>query len=46
MELLKETRKKLLEIQEDTFFFFFTNSLEDEGSSNTLNLVMSIIIFF
>lgn len=22
MELLKETRKKLLEIQEDTFFFF------------------------
>ena len=60
MELLQETNKELLEIQDGDLFieaasqepfpFFLIkkkkNSLEDEGSLNTLNLTVFVIICF
>lgn len=58
MKLLQETNKELLEIQDGDLFieaasqepFPFKkkkkNSLEDEGSLNTLNLTVFVIICF
>ena len=57
MELLQETNKELLEIQDGDLFIEAasqepfkkkkkTNSLEDEGSLNTLNLTVFVIICF
>lgn len=55
IELLQETNKELLEIQDGDLFIEAasqepfkkkkkTNSLEDEGSLNTLNLTVFVII--
>ena len=56
MELLQETNKELSEIQDGDLFIEAasqepfkkkkTNSLEDEGSLNTLNLTVFVIICF